>query len=107
MGRHSDEKGSWFKLWSKRWLKNEMLIQLGDQGEAAFLRVLCAANEYRDDGRFTMRGLGTVVKEQILEVSRISNEQFNSLLKAGLVSQKDGVYYITNWEKWQFDGRKR
>ncbi|MFA5149629.1 MAG: hypothetical protein WC433_01785 [Candidatus Omnitrophota bacterium] len=106
MGRHKDELGSWFRIWSKQWLKDEKLIKAGDSIEVAFLRILCLAEECRDDGRLTFRGLSTITQDQMEEAARITHEQFCGVKKLGVLVEQNGTYAVKNWEKWQPKKRK-
>jgi hypothetical protein len=93
-------------MYSSAWLTDEKLIEAGDLVEAWFNRILCAVNDVDfETGRFEFRD-APLPPEYICPKARITQEQFKKLVEIELISKdKDGVFFIKNWEKYQDKAR--
>jgi len=101
MARLPAEKGGWFKIWGKQWLKDQKIQKIGDAAELAFLRVLCFAEACHGHGSLIDTLGNPCTAEDICKSVRISIDSFNILLENGLISREDGYYVITGWIKYQ------
>ncbi len=101
MARLPASKGGWFKLWGKQWLLDEKLKELGDSGELAYLRILCLSNTLLNSGIFKDMLENPLSSENIQNMARISQSQFELLVGSGLVIKQDGYYFVKNWDKHQ------
>ncbi len=104
MARNPNVKGGWFRCWGKQWLENQKLINLGDEGEAAWVRLLCAANCVSwKTGRFEWENLKIpLTPQQICSKARVSMPIFNLLLANSMIRIDDlNTYFIPNWLEYQ------
>jgi hypothetical protein len=101
MGRHSEAVGGWCKLWTKQLLIDKKLSALPDIYTTWFIRALCAANECKDDGRFTMNGLLALSKELIAKLAHIKPDELEKLIKEKFIIEEKGILILVNFEKWQ------
>jgi hypothetical protein len=101
MARFTNKKGGWLKLWSKQWLNDEKLRQMGESGELAYLRILCVANALMSNGYFMGRLDEPYTIDLICSTARISEQSFESLIKNNLIVREDSYFRVKNWEKYQ------
>lgn len=101
MARYSNYVGGWFKIWGKQWLKDEKLKAIGDAGELAYFRILCYANSLLQQGVFMDNMDNPLSPEHICQATRISPEQFNTLMENDLIIKEDGYFMVKNWSKHQ------
>jgi hypothetical protein len=101
MARLAKREGGWMKIWSLKWLQDETLKKIGDSGELAYIRVLCLAGICMNRGFLSGLTGNPLGMTQICSEIRISEDQFNLLIKESLIIKVDGYFYIKNWEKHQ------
>src|SRR5258708_7424934 len=93
-----DPRGGFFRMYSRLWLEDKKLAEVGDLVEAYFNRLMCAANEIDfTTGRFEFSGAPLPV-EFICRKARMTLIQFYRVKDCGFIGKDEkGVFYIKNW----------